>query len=150
MVVYIQNPNFNFSLNELRHKIFYNKYRFFQIETLYVEIYSWLFDVSRDKCDRDMKMSTLFNIVKELNVTNKYILRMVDKLKRHVNIFMNDYINIFGRYYALHHYPSNVSQFSDRQWESLNPEFRSNKKNNDGKKFIESVLKDPFLQTQHN
>lgn len=150
MVVYIQNPNFNFSLNELRHKIFYNKYRFFQIETLYVEIYSWLFDVSRDECDRDMKMSTLFNIVKELNVTNKYILRMVDKLKRHVNIFMNDYINIFGRYYALHHYPSNVSQFSDRQWESLNPEFRSNKKNNDGKKFIESVLKDPFLQTQHN
>lgn len=150
MVVYIQNPNFNFSLNELRHKIFYNKYRFFQIETLYVEIYSWLFDVSRDECDRDMKMSTLFNIVKELNVNNKYILRMVDKLKRHVNIFMNDYINIFGRYYALHHYPSNVSQFSARQWESLNPEFRSNKKNNDGKKFIESVLKDPFLQTQHN
>lgn len=150
MVVYIQNPNFNFSLNELRHKIFYNKYRFFQIETLYVEIYSWLFDVSRDDCDRDMKMSTLFNIVKELNVTNKYILRMVDRLKRHVNIFMKDYINIFGRDYALHHYPSNVSQFSDRQWESLNPEFRSNKKNNDGKKFIESVLKDPFLQTQHN
>lgn len=150
MVVYIQNPNFQFSLNELHHKIFYNKYRFFQIETLYVEIYSWLFDVSRDECDRDMKMSTLFNIVKELNVTNKSILRMVDKLKRHVNIFMNDYINIFGRDYALHHYPSNVSQFSDCQWESLNPEFRSNKKNNDGKKFIESVLKDPFLQTQHN
>lgn len=150
MVVYIQNPNFKFSLNELRHKIFYNKYRFFQIETLYVEIYSWLFDVSRNDCDRDMKMSTLFNIVKELNVTNKYILRMVDKLKRHVDIFMKDYINIFGRKVALKHYPSNVSQFSDRQWESLNPEFRYNKKNNDGKKFIESVLKDPFLQTQHN
>lgn len=150
MVVYIQNPNFNFSLNELRHKIFYNKYRFFQIETLYVEIYSWLFDVSRDECDRDMKMSTLFNIVKELNVTNKYILRMVDKLKRHVNIFMKDYINMFGREFALKHYPSNVSLFSDRQWESLNPEFRHSKKNNDGKKFIESVLKDPFLQTQHN
>jgi hypothetical protein len=150
MVVYIQNPNFNFSLNELRHKIFYNKYRFFQIETLYVEIYSWLFDVSRNECDRDMKMSTLFNIVKELNVTNKYILRMVDKLKRHVNIFMNDYINIFGRDYALHHYPSNVSPFLDRQWESLNPEFRHRKKNNDNKKFIENVLKDPFLQPQHN
>lgn len=150
MVVYIQNPNFQFSLNELRHKIFYNKYRFFQIETLYVEIYSWLFDVSRDECDRDMKMSTLFNIVKELNVTNKYIIRMVDKLKRHVNIFMKDYINIFGRDYALRHYPSNVSPFLDRQWESLNPEFRPDKKNNDGKKFIESVLKDPLLQTQHN
>lgn len=150
MVVYIQNPNFQFSLNELRHKIFYNKYRFFKIETLYVEIYSWLFDVSRKDCDRDMRMSTLFNIVKELNVTNKYILRMVDKLKRHVNIFMNDYINIFGRDYALHHYPSNISLFSDRQWESLNTEFIPNKKNNDGKKFIESVLKDPFLQTQHN
>lgn len=150
MVVYIQNPNFNFSLNELHHKIFYNKYRFFQIETLYVEIYSWLFDVSRDECDRDMKMSTLFNIVKELNVTNKYIIRMVDKLKRHVNIFMKDYINIFGRDYALRHYPSNVSPFLDRQWESLNPEFRPDKKNNDGKKFIESVLKDPLLQTQHN
>nr|DAW67661.1 MAG TPA: hypothetical protein [Caudoviricetes sp.] len=150
MVVYIKNPNFQFSLNELRHKIFYNKYRFFQIETLYVEIYLWLFDVSRDECDRDMKMSTLFNIVKELNVTNKYILRMVDKLKRHVNIFMNDYINIFGRDYALRHYPSNVSPFLDRQWESLNHEFRHRKKNNDGKKFIESVLKDPFLQTQHN
>lgn len=150
MVVYIQNPNFNFSLNELRHKIFYNKYRFFQIETLYVEIYSWLFDVSRDACDRDMKMSTLFNIVKELNVTNKYIIRMVDKLKRHVNIFMKDYINIFGRDYALRHYPSNVSPFLDCQWESLNPEFRHRKKNNNGKKFIESVLKDPLLQTQHN
>jgi len=150
MVVYIQNPNFQFSLNELRNKIFYNKYRFFQIETLYVEIYSWLFDVSRNDCDRDMKMSTLFNIVKELNVTNKYILRMVDKLKRHVNIFMKDHINIFGRDYALRHYPSNVSPFLDRQWESLNPEFRHRKKNNDGKKFIESVLKDPFLQTQHN
>lgn len=150
MVVYIQNPNFNFSLNELRHKIFYNKYRFFQIETLYVEIYSWLFDVSRDECDRDMKMSTLFNIVKEINVTNKYILRMVDKLKRHVNIFMKDYINMFGRKVALKHYPSNVSPFLDCQLESLNPEFRTNNKNNDGKKFIESVLKDPFLQTQHN
>lgn len=150
MVVYIQNPNFQFSLNELQYKSSYDKYLFFQIKTLYVEIYSWLFDVSRDECDRDMKMSTLFNIVKELNVTNKYILIMVDKLKHKVDRLMNNYRKLYTRDVAFLHYPSNVPLFSDRQWESLNPEFRPSKKNNDGKKFIESVLKDPFLQTQHN
>lgn len=150
MVVYIQNPNFQFSLNELHYKSSYDKYLFFQIETLYVEIYSWLFDVSRKECDRDMKMSTLFNIVKELNVTKKYILIMVDKLKSKVNRLINNYSNIYSRDIALLHYPSNVSPFLDCQLESLNPEFQTNNKNNDGKKFIESVLKDPFLQTQHN
>lgn len=150
MVVYIQNPNFQFSLNELQYKSSYDKYLFFQIKTLYVEIYSWLFDISRDECDRDMKMSTLFNIVKELNVTNKYILIMVDKLKHKVDRLMNNYRKLYTRDVAFLHYPSNVPLFSDRQWESLNPEFRPSKKNNDGKKFIESVLKDPFLQTQHN
>lgn len=150
MVVYIQNPNFQFSLNELQYKSSYDKYLFFQIKTLYVEIYSWLFDVSRNECDRDMKMSTLFNIVKELNVTNKYILIMVDKLKCKVDRLMNNYRKLYSRDIALLHYPSNGSLFSDRQWGSLNPEFRPNKKTNENKKFIESVLKDPFLQTQHN
>lgn len=150
MVVYIQNPNFQFSLNELHYKSSYNKYLFFQIETLYVEIYSWLFDVSRNECDRDMKMSKLFNIVKELNVTNKYILIMVDKLKSKVNRLMNNYSNIYSRDAALLHYPSNGSLFLDCHLESLNPEFRHNKKNNDNKKFIKSVLKDPFLQKQQN